>query len=288
VTLAADAPTNAGVTAALALTVAEHQTVDGESVATLVVPSGAGLRLIDPEALQSDPLRARGRVQPATVAALVAYCNAHNDQRTEVWVSQERIVAVLNGKGDDVAKTPGWGDHRAELTLKHTPEWLHWTKLDGQMVTQADFADHIEEGLDDIVDPESADMLEVAKHFHVSRGTTFRSSQHLESGAIGFTYDETDTTKAGQSGSFEIPKQFTIGIPVYEGEEAYRINARFRYRLADGVLLLGYRLERPDLVKRDAAEQIANRLRSEEGAFAHVYDGAPGEPIGPKELVRTA
>jgi uncharacterized protein YfdQ (DUF2303 family) len=275
--------TEHGVTADLALAAVMPKPIATDAVSAFVVPRGASLLTVDAEALADSPARARGEVRPGTVDALVAYCVAHNEQATEVWVSTDRIVAVLNGRHDNETLM-GWGDHRAALALAHTPEWLHWMKLDGRMVSQAEFAEHIEEGLIDIVEPASADMLEIAQHFHVSRAATFRSSQHLQSGRIGFVYDEEDAARAGQAKDFEIPKEFKIGIPVYDGEEAYRITARFRYRLTEGHLTLGYKLERPDVVKRDAAQQIAERLRAHDGAFAHVYDGAPGAAVASGRL----
>lgn len=275
--------TEAQTVARLSLAATQHETVP-EVPFSIVVPEHAELKLIDPEALQDNPSRARGTARPSTVQGLLRYVGHHNEGTTELYVSTEQIVAVLNGRGEGGQDVPGWGDHRAVLDLQHSPEWKHWLSLDGQMVDQARFAEHIEEGLVDIVEPDSADMLEIVQHFHVSRAATFRSSQHLQSGAIGFVYDEADEARAGKGKDFEIPREFTLGIPVYEGEDAYRMVARFRYRLREGVLSMGYKLDRPDIVKRDAAEQIAERLRSESGLFAAVVDGAPAAPVSAGRL----
>jgi uncharacterized protein YfdQ (DUF2303 family) len=267
------------IVAAHAIAGVEPKRLDAGHTA-FIVPAGAELQIVDVEGTQDAPSRSRGTVKPGTVAALQAYCDEHDDGNTEVWVSTERITAVLNGQSSE---TVGWGDHRAELDLQHSPEWRHWIGQDGRMLDQATFAEHIEEGLIDIVEPDSAEMLEVAQHFQVTRSAAFRSSQHLGSGRVGFLYDETDEAKAGAGQNFEIPTEFKLGIPVYVGEEAFAIRARFRYRLNNGVLTLGYKIERPDVIKEGAAGQIASRLRGEgEGLaskFAAVYAGEPGSSV---------
>jgi uncharacterized protein YfdQ (DUF2303 family) len=278
-TTAIDAGNENAVVAELAREAAAPVPIDAGHCAAHLIPAGAELRIIETEAFRDVPDRPRGTVKPGTVEALLAYCKGHDTQTTEIWVNTERIVAVLNGAGGD-AEHIGWRDHRAELNLQHSPEWRHWISRDGRMVSQAEFSEHIEEGLIDIVEPDSATMLEIAQHFQVTRNAAFRSSQHLQSGRLGFLYDESDTaTKGGQSGQFEIPNEFQIGIPVYEGEECYRITARFRYRVNDGNLTLGYKLDRPDVVKRDAAEQIAERIRGAE--FTRVYHGEPSGAVSP-------
>ena len=279
-TSTADDGTEHGVTADLALATTGPVDV-GDKPATIVLPRNAELHLIDPEALQPAPSRSRGTVKPATVEALVAYCAAHNENTTEVWITPERIVAVLNAwDGDESTPGVGWGDHRAVLDLAKSPQWQHWARYDGQMLDQATLAEHVEDGQLDIVSPTSADMLEVVQDLQVSRSASFRSSQRLASGTIGFTYDETDTPTAGQSGSLSIPTEFELGIPVFLGEESYKVICRFRYRLKEGVLQVGYKIDRPDLIEQDAASQIAARLRDgEDQPFAEVFDGAPAEPV---------
>jgi hypothetical protein len=42
--------------------------------------------------------------------------------------------------------------------------------------------------------------------------------------------------RAGQKGELEIPKEFTLLLPVYEGFKATTIRVLLRYRINDGVL----------------------------------------------------
>lgn len=56
--------------------------------------------------------------------------------------------------------------------------------------------------------------------------------------------------KAGAKGDMTIPQVFTLGLAPYQGANAYKIEARLRYRLDDGKVKFSYSLERvADLVK---------------------------------------
>jgi uncharacterized protein YfdQ (DUF2303 family) len=118
-------------------------------------------------------------------------------------------------------------------------------------------------------------MLEIAQTFHAKTNVSFRSGVRLSSGTTQFLYDEEQTAKAGGKGQLEVPTEFELGIAPFEGEAAYRIKARLRWRVRDGGLVIGYKLERPHEVVRDALQAIADRL---DGELENVYLGTPRPP----------
>lgn len=115
-------------------------------------------------------------------------------------------------------------------------------------------------------------VLEIAQSFHAHTTAQFRSAQRLSSGETKLVYDEEVRASAGKTGELEVPRVLELGISPFVGEAAVRINAQLRYRVASGTLRIGYKLERPEQVVRDAVETMAAKLRSE---FAHVYSGTP-------------
>lgn len=235
-----------------------------------LLPEGASLVEIDLSAWQDAPARATGTYLPATVDAFSKYTSRHLNDDTTVWVhpTSGRVVAVFDDNGQEA---PGWKQHKAVLQLETTPEWDHWVKKDGEMMSQEDFANHVEVGLEDIGEPDAADVLEMAQTFHAKASSTFRQGIRLASGASQLQYDEEIAAKAGQSGTMEIPSVLMLAISPFIGEERYKVIARLRYRLSSGRLLLGYNLDRPDLVRRDALEQIAEKLGNE---FPLTYIGS--------------
>jgi uncharacterized protein YfdQ (DUF2303 family) len=247
-----------------------------DRVYSVVVPDGSDLQIVDLETHRDYPDRMHGTTRLHDVGSLLGFVDEHEWDATKVYASLAafRIVAVFN---DDVKadgeQRPGWGDHRAELDLVRTPEWSAWEESDGRMMNQADFAEFIEDRLLDIVEPEAADMLELAQTFHAVTGVNFRSSTILASGQRQLTYEESTTATAGHGGKLVIPKEFVLGIPPFENGEAYRLTARLRFRLSSGSLALGYRLTRPRDVLRAAFDDVVDNVATT--VAASVFRGTP-------------
>lgn len=249
-------------------------TLDPTKPTFVVVPEGTRPAEINMDAWRDAPSRIVGTYRPATVDAFVSYVEHHiNPDAGTVWVhpTSGRIVAVF----DDAAPgDPGWRAHKAVLELETTPEWKHWIDQDGTLMGQEQFAEHVEVGLDDIQEPSGADVLEMAQTFHAKTNSTFRQATRLASGETQFQYDEEIQAKAGATGTMEIPSVLMLGLAPFVGEKPYKVIARVRYRISGGKLSLGYKLDRPDLVRRDALETIADRLAKE---FPLTYVGS--EPV---------
>lgn len=237
----------------------------------LIVPAGSQLALPDLRAWRDHPTRRTGLYRPATVEAFAALGKLYADDSTTVWVHPTNgdVVAVFD---DNPSVNPGWREHRALLQLQNTPEWLYWVAKDGQMMSQGDFAEHIEGGLEEIARPDAADVLEMAQSFHASHEASFRSQQRLASGEVQFLYDETIKATAGATGQLTVPTTILLAIAPFIAEAREQITARLRFRLSSGKLTLGYILDRPDSVLQAALEGVAERLAAD---FPRVFVGAP-------------
>lgn len=240
--------------------------------------------VIDLERFALDPRRPRGRFEFHTTASLVQYVQRHRLDGAELGgpgmpevyadIDRVRIVAVLNvHEGETDA---GWHDWIAAVTLRSTPEWKAWAKHDGELLDQVEFAEHLEDRLDDIVDPPAAELLEVARTFEAKRDVAFRSAIVVESGARQFTYNEQIEARAGAEGKVTVPSRFGLGLAPFEGSEAFRLEARLRYRITGGRLAIGYQLVRPDLVLRAAFLDAVLAVETGTGLVAH--QGVHGTP----------
>ena len=138
---------------------------------------------------------------------------------------------------------------------------------------QEDFALHIEAGLQEIEQPDAADLLEIAQSFHATTGAAFRSAIRLASGEQQFTYEENIEAKAGRSGQLAVPTTFILLVAPFVGEQERQVVAKLRYRISSGRLQLGYKLERPDKIVRDALDSVAEQIGAE---FPRVFSGEPG------------
>lgn len=237
----------------------------------IVVPAGSSIQPVDPERYQPAPRRASGTYKPATVLAFLSYFSEHaSDSGSTVWVHPTAglIVGILNDHDPDDG--PDWRDHKVVTQLETTPQWTHWLRLDGKMVDQITFAEHIEAALEDIVDPAAADVLELAQTFHARSNVSFRSSNRLASGETKIAYDETTIASAGATGELTIPPHLELSLSPFVGEAPYRVKARFRFRVNGGQLTLGYKLDRPDIIVRDALDTVARTLAEK---LPRVYVG---------------
>lgn len=250
--------------------------LDEGEVRAFVVPAGARLEVVDQEALLDRPRRAKGSVRLFTPEAFVAYLKRHgageDTYHATIWadVEHRRIAAILN---DHDPEGPGWRDHRALLQLRHPPAWQRWIARNGRIGTQQEFAEHIEESLSDIVSPPAAEMLELAQSFQAAKAVSFRTDRRLQSGQVQLTYEETIEAKAGQRGEITIPQTFRVALQPFEGMELWSVEARLRYRLRDGQLAIGYVLERPEDVVRDAFKLVTAQIG--EALSVDVWAGDP-------------
>lgn len=220
------------------------------------------------------PPRKSGTTTVRDVDSFLAYFDKHGNDDSEVYADVERrtITAVLDAHTAEDAR---WGGHRLQLSLRETMAWRAWTSMDGQLVPQGQFAEFIEDNLVDLVEPDSATMLELAQSFEATTSAEFQSSQRLDSGQRTFTYAEEVQAKAGHKGEITIPATLVLALAPFEGTERYKVTARFKYRLdrQKGELRLGFKIERPEDILTAAFNDIRTLIDSD--VPMAVLNGAP-------------
>lgn len=220
----------------------------------------------DLEKAGPQPYRKTGTYALTDVHSLLEYLAKHALGETELWgnATRSEVRAVINAhmgtRGDGIEDYAGWSDHTATLTLPTTPDWKEWTARDGKLMEQTEFAEFIEDHLPNFVTPTGADMLELAQTFQATTKVDFDSSQRLKSGETQLTYVENTTAAAGKKGSLAIPDTFDIAVQVHERGPAYKVGARFRYRITNGDLRLAYRLIRPRDVLDAAFDEVVKHI----------------------------
>ena len=241
----------------------------------LVVIAGCVRDLSD---YDDHPRRTHRNAITYTAQGLIQYHRHHGTTGSTLYVNTEgaELLIVLDGdEPKNVGDELGWGDHTAELKLRTSPEWDHWKRLDGQLVEQSVMAQHFEDGLAEIITPDGATMLELAQSMEATTSSTFRQGERLATGERRFQFSETVDGKAGRDGLLTIPETFQLQLPVFLGSTyAQAITARFRYKLRDGHLQVGYRLVRPMDGYRAEVDAIATEVAS-----ATELDAIAGWPV---------
>lgn len=212
------------------------------------------------------PKRKTGTYAVSETHSFIDYLAKHGRPETELWGNAKAgtVKAVINAHrgAENPSPDAGWGDHTVTLNLPFSPDWTDWTKHDGSYMSQAAFAEFIEDHLPNFVSPTGADMLELAQTFQATTGVQFASSQRLKSGETQILYAEETTASAGKKGNLTVPDTFEIGMQVYDRGAAYKLTARLRYRITGGNLVLAYKLVRPTDVLNAAFDEVLEQIGS--------------------------
>ncbi|WP_010322997.1 DUF2303 family protein [Marinobacterium stanieri] len=234
-----------------------------------VVPEG--YQVEDLQEFKGAPRRIKTTIELRSAQSFCDYVSRFADEGATVFcdLKGQRFTAVLDYHEN--ADSPAWSGHKATYTCPIDSRWKTWTSRNGKPMSQVEFAQFIEDNLPDIVKPEGADMLTVSRTLQAKKKVEFNSDQNLSNGDIQFTYNETTN---GSAGNIEIPQEFVLGIPVYEGGAKYEVIARLRYRISEGKLSMWYDLVRPERMEEDAFKETANDIQQQCESAASIYDAA--------------
>lgn len=200
------------------------------------------------------PRRRTGRFALTELDSFIAWINRYKEERSVVWSDLDAFTlrAVIDEHAaSDEQHIAAWREFSATYTAPRSPEWKAWTEKEGKPLEQDNFADFIEERLEDLTTGEGAakptDVLTMARDLRVHTKGTFQRTVNPTTGNFTLTNKtETDT------GSTQIPRMFLIAIPVFEGGERYRVEARVRFALENGRPVFGFLLHRRKEIERDA------------------------------------
>ena len=237
-------------------------TVNG--VDAVIVPREMNLQTF-PE-MRKRPQRLSETITCFDDVSFTDYVNTWHATQTLVCIDldQLRFGAILDYHEAPTVEEfpkPHWGEHRVCFTPQKTPEWDMWMSSDGKWQSQDDFAEFVEVNGEDIVKPEAARLFEIVTQFKATKGVKFRSAKNLDDGSVNLQYDEDVQASGGNGQSLKVPTELEIGIVPFLGAKAYKIPARFQFRIHENKLSMRYVLRRPHLVWRDAGGKIAENMR---------------------------
>lgn len=176
------------------------------------------------------------------------------------------FTAILNDHGEEESQA-AFRDHRATFAPEFSEEWNRWTSKNKQPFNQAAFAEYIEENLKDIASvegsPTGAQMLEMALAFEANQDMKFKSAIRLQNGGVQMAFTQDDD--AGTLAKMSAFDRFTVGFPVFWNGDAYRIDARLRYRVREGKLTFWFELIRQDLILEAATQTLIGLIRDKTG-----------------------
>lgn len=253
--------------------IAAHLKIQHEIVALgpdhkiLVTDGAEGPDVVDLRPFMPPPERIKQRAQLLTVDALLLYIARYGTTTSVIFANEPSAIyeVVFDYhsaiEDDNSGLERGDCEHTAVYTCPQSDQWKLWNAASGKMVGQLEFATFLENNLKDIAFPEPAAFMELALHFHIHKQATFESGQRLTDGSTQFHYSEDIKGSSNKkAGNIEIPAMIRISIPVFVDGHTYNLEARFKYRLNEGQLSLGYDLIRPLDVYREAVKDVTTSI----------------------------
>ena len=225
------------------------------------------------EHMKARPSRITAKRSVTTVESFIDYFNAFADDTSAIFcdVDSGSFIGIIDHHAD---QKPAWCGHTVTFTCTPTPEWKEWRGKNGIKMCQEDFALFIESMADEIVVPPSAEMLEIATSLKTKTKVSWGSSKRLADGQTQFQYIEEQEGRAGPKGQLNIPETIKLGMRIFDGGDAYALEARFRYRVNNGQLTMWYDLVRPEKVHRAAVNDTFEQIRKHAKCQLIIH-GAP-------------
>lgn len=242
----------------------------------IALPPGWKLEERDEEKLFNTPRRKRAKVRLHDTESFVAYVTRHGSLTdSTIWCMADykagkvSFSAIINDHGEDNDKQ-AWRDHIAHYQPEFSEEWSRWIGANKKAFSQAEFAAFIEDNLKDIVCqddaslPTGAQMLEMALSFEANQDMKFKSAIRLQNGGVQMSFAQDDDAQTIQK--MQMFERFAIGLPVFWNGDAYRIDARLRYRVREGKLTFWFELIRQDKTLEAATKTSIEAIRDKTGS----------------------
>ena len=247
-----------------ALTRPELSTVGSAPV--LITPKG---EVQDLSHLLDAPQRIERVIHAHRIEGFITYVNQYKHEATKVYsaaAQDARVEARIDDHdAPDEGEKRSWVRHKACFDCPTTPEWDAWNGHNKQRCNQVEFAEFLENNLDDITAPVAADLMTAVLEFQDTSRVEFKSHARLSDGRVQFTYAEKD-----EGGEIKFPDRLEIGVPILEGMKyRYKVQARVRYRMREGNLSIWYELHKPEHVLRKAYEDLLEHIEKETGIYVH-------------------
>lgn len=164
---------------------------------------------------------------------------------------------------------PGWMDYRAKVTLTKSRQLTLWQAKNGQKMSQEAFALFLEEHLEDIREPNGNEVLTFAETLEATRTEVFKSSIVTATGEQRLTFN---SERNGEQSSQLITK-IILGIPLFEGGEAYAVEVKISHRVSEGKLTFWYDLRHIDYLLDAAWKEQVTFLMETVSELATIYNG---------------
>ena len=273
-------------------------TAGGAGAASVAsVPTGRTLVDLKPflDKYATKPDRRVGQATLQDLDSLAAWANRHKDAGSVLFCNVHpsnpsmTVYIDYHMEGEDNEASARFGGFKGHYAFPLEKRWKEWMEKDGKFISQVDFADFIDDHVNDLlapavnVDGNGAPLAtqpdEVSRFLAMVGGRTAQPNEvvtlsrglavtasgkasmkvDIQSGEVSAMFEEVHTDSNGVK--LDVPKLFLIAIPVFHLTNLfYRVPVRIRYRVAEGKVVWQFKMfgaaEIFDQAVRDAAAKV--------------------------------
>jgi uncharacterized protein YfdQ (DUF2303 family) len=232
------------------------------------------------EPWRTRPERKIGTAAVNTLESFIDLVERHKTDNSVIFADTDWQRPSLTAVVDyHAAEEAAFGQHRIHYAFPRSEEWKVWTDKHGKPLNQVDFAEFIEDHIQDLTAPDGLeeegferlfsckvgypnDLVMLSRGLQINAEVRVKNAIKLQTGESQITFEEDHKNADGHP--INVPGVFVINIPIFHGGAATRIPVRLRYKLRDGVIAWTFLLHRPDVyiteeVRRDL-ERAAREL----------------------------
>jgi uncharacterized protein YfdQ (DUF2303 family) len=268
------------------------------------VPKDIRLENLKPllDAWRPFPERKAGTASVMDLESLIALTARHQDAHSVVFArlsERDPLFQTVIDYHPISITPPADSPHAPARHLQHriaykpiiSEPWAYWANRDTKPLTQAELAAVIEDRILDIAplpteDDTAAnalvsvlggrtgsqqDLLAASRGLRLREQAEVTNAQTLDTGEVEVVYRTTISDATGTP--LRVPTCFSIQAPVFEGGPLYRLWMRLRFRRNEGAIVWTFARYRPDLILRDALNEMSARITAETGL--PVFNGTP-------------
>jgi uncharacterized protein YfdQ (DUF2303 family) len=217
------------------------------------------------EAYRQKPAFKRGTAKALTLQSFIDLTNRHKTEHSAVFADTNwrapAFTAVIDYHAKESAGAADNLKHRIGYTFPASEEWQAWVALNGEVLTQSDFAAFLEDRIADLSAPTDAERIALERDFNttvanpaqlmqLSRGmqvhveSVVKDVTHLASGEASIIFEEMH--KDGDGKPLKVPGIFMLSIAPFFMGEKISLPVRLRYRKKGTGLVWFYQMYRPD------------------------------------------
>lgn len=176
----------------------------------LVIIKGNG-EIASLEKYLDAPLRINREQGFCDLRGFVDYVNDFKTDTTVCFTGSSEIRTIFDYHGRE---QPRWGNHQAVFKIQTSRRWEIWAKAHNQWMPQKQFADFLDSGLNEIINPSQAEILTLVQNFRAT--TSYEYDSENSSGREELRYRKIIQGGSSKSETITLPDYVTLALQPFE------------------------------------------------------------------------